>query len=563
MKSFLPLVVVLLLAACGTDNATTAFDCADFLSTQESGTTVDLDMNDPSGMLSNYTLFRLETDTSVLSENECRMLPHLVAAAKEMDSIFWMQTYGDRDALLASISDPAVAAYARINYGPWDRINGNAPFVDGVGEKPDGANLYPPDMTKEEFERAAATDPTLRDLYTLVVRDGDENLTSIAYHDAFAEQLQAAAEHLSAAATLADDPGLKSYLELRAEALVTSDYRASDMAWMDMKDNTLDIVIGPIEVYEDALFGYKAAAEAYVLVKDLTWSERLSRYAALLPMLQEGLPVPDAYKQESPGTDSDLNAYDVVYYAGDSNAGSKTIAINLPNDEQVQLEKGTRRLQLKNAMKAKFDKILIPIGDELIAEDQRSHITFDAFFGNTMFHEVAHGLGIKNTIDGSGTVRNALKEHYSALEEGKADILGLYMVKKMIEEGEYEADIRDHYVTFLAGIFRSVRFGASSAHGRANMIRFNFFQEMGAFTRDEATGTYRADFDRMEEAMNALSERILTYQGNGDYAGVEAFIATYGSVGSDLQRDLDRLSAAGIPVDIVFEQGLDVLASNG
>lgn len=561
MKHLLLLLLAAsILGACGTQDMETAFDCADFLATQGHADPVDLDMNDSSGLLSNYTLFRLETDTATLSENDCRMLPHLVAAAREMDDVFWMQAYGDRDALMASIDDPALQAYARINYGPWDRIDGNAPFVDGVGAKPLGSNLYPPDMSKEEFERAATDDPSLRDLYTLVVRDGDESLTTIPYHEAFSAQMEAAAGHLRAAAGLAEDPGLKAYLNLRADALTTSDYQASDMAWMDMKNNTLDIVIGPIETYEDALFGYKAAAEAYVLVKDLSWSERLSRYAALLPMLQEGLPVPEAYKQETPGTDSDLNAYDVVYYAGDSNAGSKTIAINLPNDEQVQLEKGTRRLQLKNAMKAKFDKILVPIGQELIAEDQRPFITFDAFFGNTMFHEVAHGLGIKNTINGSSTVREALKEHYSALEEGKADILGLYMVKKMIEEGEYEADIRDHYVTFLAGIFRSVRFGASSAHGRANMIRFNFFKEMGAFSRDEATGTYRADFDRMEAAMNALSEKILTYQGDGDYSGVQAFLAEYGAVGDSLQRDLDRLSAAGIPVDIVFEQGLDVLA---
>jgi hypothetical protein len=209
-------------------------------------------------------------------------------------------------------------------------------------------------------------------------------------------------------------------------------------------------------------------------------------------------------------------------------------------------------------MRAKFDKILVPIADELIAEDQRGRITFDAFFGNTMFHEVAHGLGIKNTLDGSGTVRAALREHASALEEGKADILGLYMVDRLIDEGEYDADIRDHYVTFLAGIFRSVRFGASSAHGRANMIRFNFFREMDAFSRDDETGTYRVDFDRMEEAVAALSERILRFQGDGDYEGVSAFVDEYGRVGSRLQRDLDRLSGAGIPVDIVFEQGLPV-----
>ncbi|NNE35522.1 MAG: Zn-dependent hydrolase, partial [Rhodothermales bacterium] len=417
--------------------------------------------------------------------------------------------------------------------------------------------------SKEEFEATRSANPDIASLYTVVVRDADEGLRAVAYHEAFREQLEQASGHLLAAAEYADDEGLKNYLTLRAEALLSGEYQESDLAWMDMKSNTLDVVIGPIETYEDQLFGYKSAAEAYVLVKDLEWSERLSRYAALLPMLQEGLPVPEEYKQETPGTDSDLNAYDAIYYAGDSNAGSKTIAINLPNDEEVQLQKGTRRLQLKNVMRAKFDKILVPIADVLIAEEQRQNITFDAFFGNTMFHEVAHGLGIKQTLDGSGTVRSALKEHASALEEGKADILGLYMITKLQEEGELDIDLEDNMVTFLAGIFRSTRFGASSAHGRANMIRFNFFREMGAFTRDEATGTYSADFERMQEAKDALTEKILRYQGDGDYAGVAEFVSTYGRVGDELQRDLDRLAEQGIPVDVIFEQGYSVLGASG
>ena len=295
-----------------------------------------------------------------------------------------------------------------------------------------------------------------------------------------------------AAAELAEDPGFERYLELRADALLDDDYRASDLAWMEMKDNAIDVVIGPIETYEDQLFGYRAAYEAYVLIKDLAWSERLARFAQYLPELQAGLPVPDAYKAEIPGSDADLNAYDAVYYAGDCNAGSKTIAINLPNDEEVQLEKGSRRLQLKNAMQAKYEKILEPIADVLIDESQREHITFDAFFANTMFHEVAHGLGIKNTIDGSGTVQLALQEYASSMEEGKADILGLYMITELHRAGELgDVDLRDFYVTFMAGIFRSIRFGAASAHGKANMVRFNFFEEQGAFVRDPETGNNR------------------------------------------------------------------------
>jgi hypothetical protein len=334
------------------------------------------------------------------------------------------------------------------------------------------------------------------------------------------------------------------------------------MAWMEMKNNTLDIVIGPIETYEDKLFGYKAAHEAYVLIKDQEWSKRLAKYASFLPQLQKGIPVKEAYKKEMPGADADLNAYDVVYYAGDCNAGSKTIAINLPNDEEVQLKKGTRRLQLKNAMQAKFDKIMIPIAHTLIAEDQRNFINFDAFFSNTMFHEVAHGLGIKNTINGKGTVRDALKEHASALEEGKADILGLYMITQLHKKGELSGDIKDYYTTFMAGIFRSIRFGAASAHGRANMIRFSFFKENGAFQRDAATGTYRVNYDKMQQAMNELSEKILTLQGDGDYQGVASLVSKQGNIDPQLQADLDRLQEASIPVDVVFEQGIDVLGLN-
>jgi len=520
--------------------------------------------SDVEARLEQYTNVRLSADLSVLSEADRTVVRHLLDAMDAIDDVYWQQAYGDRDALLHDVESEPARELARINYGPWDRLDADAPFIDWMGAKPAGANLYPEDMTVDEFEAAAATAPdggeALRNLYTLVRRTPDGSLTTVPYHVAFSEQHQAVADVLRRASESADEPGLKRYLSLRAEALLTDEYQASDMAWLDMKDNAVDVVIGPIETYEDQLFGYKAAHEAYILIKDRVWSDRLSRFASLLPGLQRGLPVPAAYKREMAGSDSDLNAYDVVYYAGQANAGSKTIAINLPNDEEVQLAKGTRRLQLKNAMRAKFDLILVPIAGELIVEDQRAHVTFDAFFANTMFHEVAHGLGIKNTLDGSGTVREALLETASSMEEGKADVLGLYMVTSLLESGEItEGTLEDYYVTFIASIFRSVRFGATSAHGRANMVRFNYFQERGAFSRDEATGTYRVDFEAMGEAMNGLSELILTLQGNGDRDGTLALLAEKGVVVPALQADLDRLGSAGIPVDITFEQGESVL----
>ena len=396
----------------------------------------------------------------------------------------------------------------------------------------------------------------------MVVRNEDGSLTSVPYAEYFSEPLQKAAALLNKAATLADDTEFAHYLNLRAKALLSNEYQASDFAWMDMKNNPIEMVIGPIETYEDQLFGYRAAFEAYVLLKDLSWSERLSKYAAFLPELQANLPVSDAYKKEMPGANADLNAYDVIYYAGHSNAGSKTIAINLPNDEQVQLEKGTRRLQLKNAMRAKFENILVPIANELIVPEQRSNITFNAFFANTMFHEVAHGLGVKNTINNKGTVRQALKEHASALEEGKADILGLYMVSQLLEKGVIsEGTLEDYYTTFMAGIFRSVRFGASSAHGKANMIRFNFFQEYGAFSRN-AEGLYKVNMAKMSEAIDALSRLILTLQGDGDYAGVSKLVSDKGVIKPGLLADLARLTQAEIPVDITFKQGKNILKLN-
>jgi len=505
-----------------------------------------------------YASVQLKPDLSKLSDHQREMISLLIDAAKITEDIFWQQVWGDRDSLLAGIEDPKARRFAEINYGPWDRLANDQPFLEPYGPRPAGARFYPEDMSKEEFE---AWEQEGKDgLYSLVRRDENGQLQLVPYSQAFAEQIDQISALLRQASGLAEDPEFARYLDLRATALLTDDYQASDMAWMDMKNNPIELVIGPIETYQDGLYGYRSAFETFVLLKDMAWSERLARFAQFMPDLQRGLPVDAEYKEEMPGTDADLNAYDVVFVAGDANSGSKTIAINLPNDEEVQLSKGTRRLQLKNAMLAKFNQILVPIADELIAEDQRQHITFDSFFGNTMFHEVAHGLGIKNVLDGNGTVRQALKEHASALEEGKADILGLYMVQKLRDLGEIsEGELMDDYVTFMAGIFRSVRFGASSAHGRANMIRFNFFSEAGAFSRDEATGKYRVDVPVFEQAVESLSRDILMLQGDGDYDAVAAFVAQYGNVGEQLQADLDRLAAAAIPVDIVYQQGKEVL----
>ena len=504
-----------------------------------------------------YKPVTLSADLSYLTESEKAVFRLLVDVAKIMDDLYWMQNYGDKDTLLNKLTNEYEKKYVIINYGPWDDLDGLKPFIKGVGQKPAGANFYPADMTKEEFEKFSA--PEKNSPYSIIRRDKNGNLVNIMYSQAFKEKLDEAAMLLRKAADISEDKDFAKYLRLRADALQTDKYKESDIAWMDVKNSNLDFVVGPIENYTDGLFGCKTAFESYLLVKDLEWTKRLTKYIALLPELQKGLPIEDKYKSEVPGSGSDLNVYDALYYAGDCNAGSKTIAINLPNDEEVQLLKGSRRLQLKNIMKAKFDNIVKPIAELLISPEQRKYVKFDPFFENTTFHEVAHGLGIKNTINGKGTVREALKEQYSGIEEGKADILGLYIVTKLYENGELSTgELMDNYVTFLAGIFRSSRFGVASAHGKANIMRFYFFEKMGAFVRHD-DGTYSVNFDKMKDAVTASVQQILVLQGDGDYNLAKKLIETDGVIGTELQKDLDRINMANIPVDIVFNMGTEYI----
>ena len=518
-----------------------------------------------------YAAVPLKADLSAFDDEGKRMLALLVQASEAMDDLYWQQSWPDKAGLLAKAPDAATKQLLEMNFGPWDRLNEDTPILPGIGPRPVGGVFYPADMTKDEFENADLADKA--SWYTLLRRDDAGKLVTVPYHEAYKADLGRAAALLREAAKHSADKSFAHYLDIRADALLSDDFRPSDMAWMDMKTNPVDIVIGPIETYEDQLFGYKAAYEGLVLIKDQAWSAKLARFAQFLPSLQTGLPVDAKYKAEKPGSDADLNAYSAIYYGGNANVGAKTIAINLPNDEVVQLAKGTRRLQLENVIRAKFDAILMPIANQLIAKDQLGNVTFNAFFEDTMFHEVAHGLGIKHVLDKDGhpgktTVSDALKEFSSNFEEGKADVLGLYMIDALSQRGELDkAKLMDSYVTFLAGMLRSVRFGASDAHGKANMIRFNFFAERGAFVR-EADGRYRVDFDKMRDAVNALSAKLLTVQGDGDYAEAKRMTETLGVVKPQLAADLERLEAAKIPVDVRFEQGLDVLglgqyAANG
>lgn len=504
-----------------------------------------------------YAPFELTSPLAAqLSESDRQIVELFFQIGQIADDLFWQQTFGDKS-IIDTVSDPYAKQFAYINYGPWDRLDDNKPFISGYGEKPAVCTYYPADITIEEYN--AFDDPDKASWYTVLRRDENGKLKTVWYHDEYAEEVNRMCELMQQAADLAEDPGLKNYLLKRIDAFMTDEYLASDLAWMDMKDSKVDFVIGPIESYDDKFQETKTSYEAFILLKDTERSKDLAKFVAMLPELQKELPCKPEYKTFVPGTSSDLNVYDVVFYAGDCNAGSKTIAINLPNDERVHAMKGTRRLQLRNSMQAKFDKILLPIGQLILSPEDQQHLKFDAFFWNVTFHEVAHGLGVKETINGKGSVDAVMGTEKTSWEEAKADILGLFMVCNLIEKGEItNISVEDAITTYIAGILRSVRFGAASSHGKANMMCFNFMEQEGAFSRN-AEGLYVIDFDKARKAINAWADLILTTQGNGDVVFATEFREKNGGITPALQADLDKINGAGIPKDIYFVQGPDVL----
>lgn len=504
-----------------------------------------------------YAQVELKSDlVNNLNDKEKELVKIFFQVGEITDDLFWQQTFGDKSQL-DTITDSYAKEFAMIHYGAWDRLDNNKPFLAGYGEKPAVCNYYPHDITAEEFD--AFEDANKNSWYTVIRRNEDGSLKSVWYHEAYAEEIGRICALLEKAVTLAEDPGLKNYLEKRIEAFKTDDYLESDLAWMDMKDSKIDFVTGPIESYDDKFQETKASYESFILLKDEARSKDLAKFVAMLPALQKELPCAPEYKTFVPGTSSDLNVYDAVYYAGDCNAGSKTIAINLPNDERVHALKGTRRLQLRNSMKAKFDKILMPIGQLIVTPEQQKYLNFDAFFWNVTFHEVAHGLGVKQTINTNESVDAVMGTEKASWEEAKADILGLFMVTKLTEMGEItNITAEDAIATYIAGILRSVRFGAASSHGKANMMCFNYMEKAGAFSRD-AKGQYVIDFGKAKEAMNGWAALILQTQGDGNVEFATKYRAENGGITPALQADLDKINGAGIPRDITFIQGADIL----
>ena len=506
-----------------------------------------------------YAPFDMEVPHDLLDERDEETLRELYLAAKVMDELFLRQVSGENVALrekVVAMNDGQLLTFFDLNFGPWDRIGDNTPFI-GQSEKPLGADFYPLDMTKEEFEVWIEAHPGDREAFesefATIRRTTEGGLEAVPYSVEYAELLGRAAAHLERAADLSKNESLSHYLNLRAKAFKTDDYFESDMAWMDVEGNLLDVTIGPYEVYEDNLFNYKAAFEAFICVRDPEESRKLEGLKGYLLELEGNLPIPDEHKNLDRGTASPISVVDIVFTAGDTKAGVQTIAFNLPNDERVHEAKGSKKVMLRNMCRAKFEKILKPIAGVVLAPDILPYVTFDAYFNHILLHEFSHGLGPGRITlpDGSETTSDkAMRENHSVIEEAKADVVGQYNFYYLIGEGFYEDRLEmETAVTFLAGFFRSVRFGAESAHGRANMIAFNYLKEKGAYLHDEATGLWSVDIAKAKSAVKDLSTEILMLQAMGDYGGSHEFIDKYGEMGQDVRDSLARLG--DIPIDIL------------
>lgn len=498
-------------------------------------------------------------DASLLNERQKKVVEKLYQAARIIDDIFLDQVYSHNREILAQLEqsnkeiDRLRLELFKIMFGPFDRLDHNKPFI-GDKPKPAGANFYPEDMTREEFETWIRNHPEDEEAFTsevTMIRRQEGRLVAIPYSQYYQTELTRAAQLLREAADYADNPTLKRYLLTRADAFQSNDYYESDMAWMDLKNHTIEVVIGPYEVYEDELFNYKASFEAFITLVDPQESAKLARFARYLVDIEKHLPIPDRYKNFQRGLESPIVVVQEVFTAGDTKAGVQTLAFNLPNDERVRKAKGSKKVMLKNVSEAKFRKLLIPIAREVLAEDQLPYVTFVAFFNHTLMHEISHGVGPGFiTVNGRKTeVKKELKETYSTIEECKADVLGMYNNIFMIEKGEYPPDFeRQVWATFLAGIFRSVRFGINEAHGAGNAIIFNYLLEQGGYQYEPGQKKVRVNFEKIYDAVENLANRLLTIQATGDYAAAKELIAQYGVMSPTMQTLTERLSE--IPVDI-------------
>ncbi len=513
---------------------------------------------DVSRRLARFAPVEIATDISFLPENEQKVVQKLIAASRYMDEIFlrqvWEKNPDYRDALQARADSLGRDAYRYflINFGPWDRLNENEPFI-GSQPKPKGAGYYPEDLTKEEFDAYVAEHPdqaeALKGLYTVVRRKG-KSLVAVPYSEAYKKWLEPAAALLREAAQMTQNASLREFLQKRADAFFSNDYYESDLAWMDL-DSPVEITIGPYEVYEDGLFGYKAAFESFVTIADPEESAKLARYKAELPAMEENLPIPDHMKNRNRGTESPIRVVDEVFTAGDTKAGVQTIAFNLPNDERVREEKGSKKVLLRNVIEAKYEKILRPIAAQFVAPEQLRYLSAEAFTNEVLFHELSHGLGPgKIRIgDRETEVRLELKDLYSASEEAKADVMGVWNLFFMQKKGLLPKDMyRKIAVTYLAGLFRSIRFGVQEAHGKGTALQLNYLLERKAIRYDEASGKFSVNFGRFDTGIRDIVHDLCVLQATGDYDGTKALFERYAHVPEFLRAGLEKLR--DIPVDI-------------
>ena len=501
-------------------------------------------------LVENYAVVTIPApDLSGITDNGKEVLNLYRFAADEVDNIYWKQNFGDKEALLSSLSDPAAKLYAEINYGPWDRIDGQ-PFVEGYGVKPAGACFYPADMTAEEFD--AFADPDKLSPYTLVVRDGD-SLKTVWYHDAYAESIGKICNYLQAAADITIKESVRDYLLKKIEGLKTDDYYESDKAWLEMTDSKMDLVLGPNEAVDDALYGEKASYGAYVLLKNLKRTEELGALTARLPELQAMLPGDPAYHAFVPGAESNIFSCNVIYYGGYTNAGFKVIAINFPYDAKVQEELGTRTILFDNIIREKFNRTVFPVGMTLFEDTYQAHLDASAFYWNIVFREIAKGLGVKETVNGRGTVGEALGNEALLFEKAKSNVIGTYLCAQEVDAHRISALIQkeDVLATFVANIIRSCRFGAADPTGAACIAVYNYMLEKGAFSR-KASGRYSIDFGKTWEALEALGAEILRIQALGDIDAARAFVNKYVVAAPTIEADIVSLELEKIPVDIRF-----------
>ena len=509
------------------------------------------DKVDFDSLVDNYAVVTIPApDLTGITDNGKEVLKLYRMAADEVDNIYWQQNYGEKDAFLDSLESPSQRLYAEINYGPWDRIDGKS-FVNGYGDKPAGARFYPSDMTAEEFD--SWDDPAKNSPYTLARRTADGSLETVWYHDAYAGSISKIEDYLQRAADVTIKESVRNYLLKKIEGLKTDDYYESDKAWLEMNDSKMDLVIGPIEPVDDALYGTKASYGAYVLLKNLHRTEELSALAARMPELQEMLPGDPANRQFVPGAESDIFSCNVLYCSGYTNAGFKVIGINFPYDARVQEELGTRSIIFDNIIREKFNRTVYPVGQSLLEESYQPHVDASAFYWLIVFREIAKGLGVKETVNGRGTVAEALGNEALAIEKAKSNVLGTWLCAQEAEAYHISALFQkeDVLTTFVTNTIRSVRFGAADPTGIANIIVYNYLLETKAITWN-ATGRYSIDFDKTWQALEDLGAEILRIQAHGDIDAANSYIARYGVAGLESLSDKRVLERAGVPVDIRF-----------